>query len=311
MCQLDSKRKPGHSAVEKKKTLAHVFRNKCLKQKDWKIGKKFPTDGHHTSPGKMMDGEDSGKPFVPLHVNNWMQNLFWKPRISHFYFAQLNPPCFHVLSIFCCGLAAAYLSLLMDVTCERAGYEMRHLGGRIRGTAQPKVTALLLSDIFSLAGQQQHRHHRNFTRSFPGNVLSALLIRIHKHTHAHIQSCSSALATALWNMTRTCPLGRHIWQRVQYKPAECTEINTEGMWDFLCAFSSWQLNFDSTSIFNFHLFCNAYLLKYEEISFLFIYDSSPTEGLHTFQEAGINKHLGAKRALGFAQRSIVDGRQLW
>lgn len=146
--------------------------------------KKFPTDGHHTSPGKMMDGEDTGKPFVPLHVNNSMQNLFWKPRISHFYFyAQLNPLCFQGLSIFCCGLTAAYLSLLMEVTSEWGEYEMHHLGGRIRGTAQPKVTALLLSGIFSLAGQQQHRHHRNFTRSFPGNVLSALLIRIHKHTH--------------------------------------------------------------------------------------------------------------------------------
>lgn len=38
--------------------------------------------------------------------------------------------------------------------------------------------------------------------------------------------------------------------------------------------------------------------------------SRPAEGLHTFQDRGINKHSGARSAPGFAQASVVDGRQL-
>lgn len=44
--------------------------------------------------------------------------------------------------------------------------------------------------------------------------------------------------------------------------------------------------------------------------FHLFHTSSPAEGLHTLQDGGINKHSGARSALGFALASAVDGRQL-
>lgn len=46
---------------------------------------------------------------------------------------------------------------------------------------QPKVRALLLPDIFSLAGPQQHSN-MNLTPPYTGNVCSTLLI--HTHTRS-------------------------------------------------------------------------------------------------------------------------------